>query len=307
MKPVSEATGLENRLRRSRMRLRRVCGAHGVRADAATMRPEMSGQSGIRVAVAGFGRFASDVTRGLAALDGIEIVGISRRQGDDETIRVGETLVARYRDVGTMIRACRPDVLLEATLPEFAMAHSLAALTSGVRPVVATSGVSDSDLLELGRVCIDHSLGGVVAPNLSVGAVILMHLSAIAGRFFEHADIIEYHRDRKADAPSGTAVHTARLMQREREGSFTRVPSRTVTVPDVRGGEASGIGIHSIRLPGLVAHQEVIFGGTGQTLTLRHDAMSNDSYVPGAALAIRHAMETTGLTVGLGTLLGLEL
>ena len=286
--------------------MRRVCVADGVRADAATMRPEMSGQSGIRVAVAGFGRLASDVTRGLAAVGGMDIVGIARRQGDDATIRVGETLVARYRDVGTMIRGSRPDVLLEATLPEFAMEHSLAALASGVRPVVATSGVSDRDLEELGRACADRSLGGVVAPNLSVGAVVLMHLAAIAGRFFEHADIIEYHRDRKADAPSGTAVHTARLMQREREGSFTRVPSRTVTVPDVRGGEANGIGIHSIRLPGLVAHQEVIFGGTGQTLTLRHDAMSNDSYVPGAVLAIRHAMETTGLTVGLGTLLGLE-
>lgn len=124
------------------------------------MRPEMSGQSGIRVAVAGFGRLASDVTRGLAAVGGMEIVGIARRQGDDDTIRVGETLVARYRDVGTMIRESRPDVLLEATLPEFAMEHSLAALASGVRPVVATSGVSDRDLEELQRACADRSLGG---------------------------------------------------------------------------------------------------------------------------------------------------
>jgi len=152
---------------------------------------------------------------------------------------------------------------------------------------------------------IDTGAGPVWA-LLSVGAVVLMHLAAIAGRFFDHAEIIEYHRDRKADAPSGTAAHTARLMQRARGDHFVHSPSRTITLDGVRGGESGGIGIHSVRLPGLVAHQEVILGGLGQTLTLRHDATSNDSYVPGAVLAIKHAAATTGLTVGLGALLGLE-
>ena len=266
----------------------------------------MTASEPIRVAIAGFGRLAGDVARGLAARDDIAIVGVARRQAGGATLQLAGHEVATYPTVAGMLAETSPDVLFEATLPEHAMAHALAALEAGVRPVVATSGISDGDLERLAGACTNTQLGAVVAPNLSIGAVVLMHLAAIAGRYFEHAEIIEFHRDRKADAPSGTAVHTARLMQRARLGGFTHAPSRVVTLDGVRGGETGGIGIHSVRLPGLVAHQEVIFGGTGQVLTLRHDATSNDSYVPGAVLAIKHAVATPGLVVGLGTLLGLE-
>lgn len=266
----------------------------------------MTGLEPIRVAIAGFGRLAGDVARGLAARDDITVVGIARRQSGGATLHLAGADVPVFSSVNGMLAESEPDVIFEATLPEHALEHAIAALEHRVRPVVATSGLSDADLDRLARACVDARLGGVFAPNLSVGAVVLMHLAAIAGRFFDHAEIIEYHRDRKADAPSGTAAHTARLMQRARGGHFVHSPSRTITLDGVRGGESGGIGIHSVRLPGLVAHQEVILGGLGQTLTLRHDATSNDSYVPGAVLAIKHAAATTGLTVGLGALLGLE-
>jgi 4-hydroxy-tetrahydrodipicolinate reductase len=260
----------------------------------------------IRVAIAGFGRLASDIARGLASREDISIVGVARRQADGATVHLAGSDVPVFSTVGGLLAETEPDVLFEATLPEHALTHASVALDQGVRPVIATSGLSENDLDHLARTCVDARLGGVFAPNLSIGAVVLMHLAAIAGRYFDHAEIIEYHRDRKADAPSGTAAHTARLMQRARGASFLHVPSQTITLGGVRGGEAGGIGIHSVRLPGLVAHQEVILGGIGQTLTLRHDAMSNDSYVPGAVLAIKHATATAGLTVGLGALLGLE-
>jgi 4-hydroxy-tetrahydrodipicolinate reductase len=134
----------------------------------------------------------------------------------------------------------------------------------------------------------------------------LIHLAGVAGRFFDSVEIIEMHRDRKADAPSGTALHTAQRLAEVRGGDFARAPTSKLTLPDVRGGEYQGVGIHSVRLPGLVAHQEVIFGGLGQTLTLRHDTTSQESYVPGTLLAVRHVLRSQELTYGLSALLGLE-
>jgi 4-hydroxy-tetrahydrodipicolinate reductase len=146
----------------------------------------------------------------------------------------------------------------------------------------------------------------VIAPNLSLGAVVLIHLAGVAGRFFDSVEIIEMHRDRKADAPSGTALHTAQRLAEVRGSEFARAPTSKLTLPGVRGGEYQGVGIHSVRLPGLVAHQEVIFGGLGQTLTLRHDTTSQESYVPGTLLAVRHVLRSQELTYGLAALLGLE-
>jgi 4-hydroxy-tetrahydrodipicolinate reductase len=181
----------------------------------------------------------------------------------------------------------------------------MTALERGISPVIATSGLSDTQVDEIRASCRERGIGGVWAPNLSLGAVVLMHLAAVAGRYFDHAEIIELHRDSKADAPSGTALHTARLLAQARGRGFSRSETTRVTLADVRGGQVDGVGIHSVRLPGLIAHQEVLFGGLGQTLTLRHDTTSNESYVPGMLLAIKHAVATHGLTDGLAALLGL--
>lgn len=258
-----------------------------------------------RVALAGYGRLGAELARGLAQSGAVQVVGIVRRSATPGGVRLGETSVPVHTDVTSLLEETRPQVLIEASHPEAALGHVQAALERGVSPIIATSGLSAGDVDRIREDCRAREIGGVIAPNLSLGVVVLVHLATIAARFFDSADIIEMHRDKKADAPSGTALYTARLMAEARQDGFTRAVTSKFTLPEVRGGELGGIGIHSIRLPGLVAHQEVIFGGLGQTLTLRHDTTSNESYVPGVLLAIKHALSTRELTEGLAALLGL--
>jgi len=144
-----------------------------------------------------------------------------------------------------------------------------------------------------------------VAPNFAIGAVLLMYFASIAARYFDHAEIIELHHDKKADAPSGTALATARLMRQAHGSDLVAAPTSKVTLPGTRGGELGGIHVHSVRLPGLMAHQEVIFGGLGQTMTLRHDSLSRESFVPGVLLAVKEVVKRQGLVYGLEALLNL--
>lgn len=266
----------------------------------------------IRVVITGFGRLGAELARGLILAPDVELVGVARRSApaSSATIDVGGQRVPVSGHLPALLDRTSPDVLLEASLPEPAVENVRAAIERGVAPVIATSGIPEPTVDEIRTACGAKGIGGVVAPNLSLGAVLLVHLSAVAGKFFEHADIIEMHRDRKLDAPSGTALHTARVMDEARRrhggGAFVRAETEKLTLDGVRGGALEGIGVHSVRLPGLVAHQQVIFGGLGQTLTLRHDTSSNESYVPGALASIRHAATSTEFVVGLAALLGLE-
>ncbi|MBI3973843.1 MAG: 4-hydroxy-tetrahydrodipicolinate reductase [Chloroflexi bacterium] len=259
----------------------------------------------VRVVIAGYGRLGAELARGFAASPEVEVAGIARRTVLSGTVSLGGHDVPVRADLPALLDQVRPRVLVDASLPEGALPNARAALERGISPVIATSGLSDAAVQEIAAACRARGIGGVLAPNLSLGAVVLMHLATIAGRFFDHVEIIEMHRDRKADAPSGTALHTARLLAQTRGRDFERPETSKFNLPGVRGGNVNGVTIHSVRLPGLVAHQEVIFGGLGQTLTLRHDATSNESYVPGALLAIKHAVHSKGLTVGLAPLLGL--
>ncbi len=270
------------------------------------MQSAPSSAGAISVALAGYGRLGAELARGLARAPGFVLAGVARAHPAGATLDVGGVQVPVAAQLPELLDRTRPRVLVEASVADAALDHALAALERGISPVIATSGLSDAAVEAIRRACRERGVGGVLAPNLSLGAVVLMHLAAIAARFFESVDIVEMHRDGKADAPSGTALHTARLLAQARGRDFVRAPTTKLTLPEVRGGELGGIGIHSIRLPGLVAHQEVIFGGLGQTLTLRHDTTSNESYVPGLLLAIRHAVQTRELTVGLASLLGLE-
>ena len=151
-----------------------------------------------------------------------------------------------------------------------------------------------------------RKVGVVVAPNFAIGAVLLMHFARQAARFFDHAEIIELHHAGKVDAPSGTAKATAEQMVEARGEPFERVEAEVQTVPNTRGGEVGGVTLHSVRLPGLVAHQEVLLGGLGQTLTLRHDSTGRDSFMPGVLAAVKAVREAEGLVVGLDELFGLS-
>jgi 4-hydroxy-tetrahydrodipicolinate reductase len=170
---------------------------------------------------------------------------------------------------------------------------------------MGTTGLSDKDLKEIDTLALDYNKGAVVAANFAIGAVVLMHLAKIAAKYFDNAEIIELHHDKKVDAPSGTALATARLMIEAHGKPFVYPKTEKETLKGTRGGQKDGLAIHSVRLPGLVASQEVIFGALGQTLSIRHDTISRECFMPGVILAVREVVKRHGLVYGLDSLLNL--
>jgi len=195
--------------------------------------------------------------------------------------------------------AARPQVAVDFTVPGAVFATVSAALAGGVATVVGTTGLSDEQLGELSGLAGERGVPLLVVPNFALGAVLLMRFAAQAARYFPSAEIIELHEERKVDAPSGTSLRTARLMA---ESGAAHPHGAGETRPS-RGLAADGVRIHSVRLPGLVAHQEVVFGGVGETLSLRHDSLSRESFMAGALLAIRGVGDLQGTVVGLENLL----
>ena len=178
-----------------------------------------------------------------------------------------------------------PDVVVDFTNAEWTPPLARACLKNNVRLVTGTTGLDAAFIEELGVKCHKRGLGAVVAPNFAIGAVVMIHLAKIAARHFDYAEIVELHHEKKADAPSGTALVTARGMVEAHGRSFRHILAEREPLVGTRGGVSGGICIHSIRLPGLVAHQEVILGTLGQTLTIRHDSTSRESFMPGVLLA----------------------
>jgi 4-hydroxy-tetrahydrodipicolinate reductase len=181
-------------------------------------------------------------------------------------------------DLAKAIKENKAEVVVDFTQPKAALANIRAILGSGAHGVIGTTGITEADLKEIKSLCDQHKVNCLVAPNFAVGAVLMMRFAQEAVKHLPKAEIIEYHHETKVDKPSGTALKTAQLMGKE--------------VP-----------IHSVRLPGLVAHQEVIFGGPGQTLTIRHDSLSRDSFMPGVIMAVRKIKGLNGLVYGLENLL----
>jgi 4-hydroxy-tetrahydrodipicolinate reductase len=193
----------------------------------------------------------------------------------------------------------RPDVAVDFTVPGAVFASVGAALSAGLPTVVGTTGLSDEQVGRLSALAAEHGAALLIVPNFALGAVLLMQFAAQAARHFPSAEIIESHEQGKIDAPSGTSLLTARLMGR----SGASHPHGADETRPSRGLAADGVRIHSVRLPGLVAHQEVVFGGEGETLTIRHDSLSRESFMGGVLLAIRRAPALQGTTIGLESLL----
>jgi 4-hydroxy-tetrahydrodipicolinate reductase len=198
-----------------------------------------------------------------------------------------------------------PDVVVDFTVADAGMSSARLALKNGANLVMGTTGLTDADLAEIDEIALKYNKGAVVAANFAIGAVILMHLAKIAAKYLDNAEIIELHHDKKLDAPSGTALATARGMLKARGKPFTFPKTEKETLKGTRGGEMEGIAIHSVRLPGLVASQEVIFGALGQTLSIRHDTISRESFMPGVILAVKEVVKRHGLVHGLDALLNL--
>ena len=172
--------------------------------------------------------------------------------------------------------------------------------------VVGSTGLSVSDYQEAEDLANDHSMGIIIAPNFAMGAVIMIHLAKIASQFFDYADLTEMHHEAKIDAPSGTALAIAMAAVEGKGGEFTNVRAEKELIAGPRGGDFQGVSVHSARMAGLVAHHQLVFGALGQTLTIRHDSMNRESFMPGVTMAIREVGNRSGLTVGLENIMGLE-
>jgi 4-hydroxy-tetrahydrodipicolinate reductase len=210
-------------------------------------------------------------------------------------------------DLSAFLAERRPQVVVDFTHPSAALDNALAAVKAGAAPVVGTTGIPAEGVDRLEAACRERHLGGIVAPNFAIGAVLMMHLAEQAAPFFTAAEVIEMHHAAKADAPSGTALATARrLAARRGRDAFTHAKSEKITLEGVRGGVEREVGVHSVRLPGVVADQEVIFGLPGQTLTISHRTTSREAFVPGVMLAVRRVISEDRFYRALDELLGLR-
>ena len=195
------------------------------------------------------------------------------------------------------------DVWIDFTIPKVAYEHTRFALEHGLAPVVGTTGFTTEEITDLIELSREKNLGGLIAPNFAIGAVLLMQFAAQAAKYFPNVEIIELHHDKKKDAPSGTAVKTAELISQVRQPQEQGAPDEEESLPGARGANYQGMHIHSVRLPGLVAHQEVIFGSQGEGLTLRHDSYDRVSFMTGVNLGVKEVVKRHELVYGLEHLL----
>jgi 4-hydroxy-tetrahydrodipicolinate reductase len=196
------------------------------------------------------------------------------------------------------------EVAVDFTVVEAARENLRFCAEHGIHTVVGTTGFNDEELAEFAELFEQSPANAVIAPNFAIGAVLMMRFAEMAAPYFESAEIIELHHDHKADAPSGTAMLTAHRMALASK-EWADDPTSIVVAEGARGGQVEGIPVHSVRLRGLVAHQEVLLGTTGQTLSIRHDSIDRSSFMPGVLLAVRRIANMPGLTIGLEALLGL--
>jgi 4-hydroxy-tetrahydrodipicolinate reductase len=258
--------------------------------------------------VSGLGKMGREILAGLQHQEDIEVVGVLEKFTREEVLSLpdGSGRLIPCSPEPSLLERLSPDAVVDFSNHEWTAVVAPIAIRAGVRPVVGTTGLPEDLIASLERDCAAAHLGGVVASNFALGAVLLTHLARVAAPFFDNVEIIELHHDQKVDAPSGTSLTIADALLGAREQrDFTYPPTTKETIPGTRGGERGGAGIHSVRLPGLVAHHEVIFGGLGQTLTLRHDSTSRESFLPGVLLATREVMQRQELVRGLDRLMGL--
>jgi 4-hydroxy-tetrahydrodipicolinate reductase len=237
----------------------------------------------------------------------LEPVGAVEREVSELSLHLpdGSRAIPFSTDLDLILRTCYPDVMVDFTIAEATIGAVHAAISHKVNLVIGTTGLSSEDLTEIDELAKANEVGAIIAPNFALGAVVMIHLAKVAAKFFDWAEIIELHHQDKADAPSGTALLTARAMLDSRGKPFLYSGVQKENLSITRGGEVDGIAIHSVRLPGLSAHQEIILGAPGQTLVIRHDAINRECYIPGVILAIKKVIGLKGLTFGLETLLGL--
>lgn len=244
--------------------------------------------SNIKIIVNGAcGKVGREVIKAVSKESDLELIGAVDIAGTGSDIGelagIGKTGIKVTGDLVKTISDTKADVVVDFTIPKTIMSSVRAAVNAKVNVVVGTTGLSENDLREIGSLCEKNGVNVLVAPNFAIGAVLMMKFASEAIKHMPKAEIIELHHDQKLDAPSGTSIKTAEMMKKS---------SGTKDIP-----------IHSVRLPGFVAHQEVIFGGLGQTLTIRHDTINRESFMPGVMLAVKKIKNLKGLVYGLENIL----
>lgn len=252
----------------------------------------------IKVLVNGaLGRMGRTVAGAVKADGELELVGaVDIFAGEVEGVAV-ET------DLAAALELHKPEVMVDFTRPDSVFKNVMTALEHKVSPVVGTTGLTDEALEKIRAAAVENGTPAFVAPNFALGAVLMMLTAQKIAKYMPEVEIIELHHDKKLDAPSGTAELTAKMIAEIRAAHRQGHPDEKERLAHVRGADYEGIRIHSVRLPGFVAHQEIIFGGLGQTLTIRHDSTGRDSFMPGVILACKKVRGLSGLTVGLDKLL----
>ena len=264
--------------------------------------------------VGALGRMGSHVVRAVTAAADLRLVAAidtaAEAQGEDvgSLLGLGALEVVVSQDLEGHLclvsQQHRGAVMVDFTHPAVVYDHTRAAIAYGVHPVIGTTGLSPGQLEDLADFSRKASVGAAVIPNFSVGMVLLQQAAMAAARFYDHAELIELHHNGKADAPSGTCIKTAELMEAMGKTYNPATVEEKESLAGSRGGQRpSGLRLHALRLPGLVAHQEVMFGGPGETYTLRHDTIDRSAYMPGVLKTIRQVGALEGLVYGLEHLL----
>lgn len=264
----------------------------------------------IKLAVNGcLGRMGSEVVRAANADKNIEVVGgVDLHATGLETLgdklNIGGLNAKIYPSLDELVKNAKPDVVVDFTVPGAVMDNLRKCISLNVTTVVGTTGITKDDINELAGLLKGKDIGCLIAPNFAIGAVLLMKFAAEAGKYFDNVEIIEYHHNRKEDYPSGTALKTAEGIALTSGKTYNQnTNDKVVKAEGARGADLSGIRIHSVRMPGFVAHEEVVFGGIGQALTLRHDSFNRESFMPGVVLSVHKYKQIKGLVYGLDKIL----
>ena len=258
----------------------------------------------IRVVVNGAtGKMGLETVAAVCREEDLELVGAVCHKDRGPVLNTPSGEVPLSTDLAGLLDQVRPNVVVDFTNAAVCMDAAMVAGGRSTHLVLGSSGLSADHLKQLDALANDKNIGIIVAPNFALGAVVLKRLAEQAAPYFDYVDIIESHHEAKIDSPSGFALALAGSLAAGKQ--FKRNQPEKENLPNTRGGEQNGVSVHSIRMPGKIAHHEVIFGAAGQTVTLRHDTLGRDCYMPGVVRCIRDVVKRPGLVVGLENILGL--
>ncbi|MEW9500193.1 4-hydroxy-tetrahydrodipicolinate reductase [Jeotgalibacillus marinus] len=262
----------------------------------------------IKVVIAGArGKMGKEAVKLVQNTPHFEMVGAIDHKHDGKRLSQLDEFtgldVLIYGNLDHCFNDTKPDVLIDLTVPETGYMHAKTALLNHVRPVVGTTGFSEEQLVEIKELAEERNIGAIIAPNFAIGAILMMKFSQMAAKYFDDVEIIEMHHDQKLDAPSGTGLKTAQMIAQQRMPKHQGHLNEKETIQGARGADVDGMKIHSVRLPGLVAHQQVMFGGEGQMFTIRHDSFDRTSFMSGVQVCVETIMKIDTLVYGLENIL----